>query len=176
MSDPAMLRLYHTGLIVNDLERAMKQMGGALGLQWAPPKESTTPLLGPDGLVGRHVRFTYSLQGPHFVELLEQIDAGPYVNLTGGRYIHHLGYYTEDLPGASAALEKQGYRRELSGDEEDGRITRAAFHYNDETPGMWIELVSHEIAAEIGDWIAESAAAAGIPYVSPFACRAGTPR
>ncbi|MEJ2870509.1 VOC family protein [Actinomycetospora sp. OC33-EN08] len=168
MSDPAKVRLYHTGLIVNDLDRAMSQMGRALGLRWAPPKESTTPLLGPDGLVGRHVRFTYSLQGPHFVELLEQIDARPYVNLTGGRFIHHLGYYTNDLAAASADLEHHGYRRELSGDEQDGAITRAAFHYNDETPGMWIELVSHEIAVEIGAWIAESAAAAGIPYVSPF--------
>src|SRR5687768_8039946 len=146
----------------------MAQMGRGLGLLWAPPKESTTPLLCPDGVRDRHVRFTYSLQGPHFVELLEQLDPSPYLSLTGGRYIHHLGYFTDDLAAAAAELEAQGSRRELSGVPEDGRITRASFHYNPQAPGMWIELVSHEIAAEIGDWIAEAADAAGVPFVSPF--------
>ncbi|MDQ7907458.1 VOC family protein [Phytohabitans sp. ZYX-F-186] len=168
MGTGPLLRLYHTGMIVDDLDKAMVQMGGALGLLWAPPKEAKTPLLCPEGVRDRHVRFTYSLRGPHFVELLEQIDAGPYLSLTGGRYIHHLGYYTDDLTAAAAALEAQGYRRELSGVPEDGRITRASFHYNPQAPGMWIELVSHEIAAEIGGWIAEAAAAAGVPFVSPF--------
>ena len=56
----------------------------------------------------------------------------------------------------------------LSGVPEHGLITRASFHYNPEAPGMWIELVSHEIAEETSDWIAEVAAAASIPYVSPF--------
>lgn len=167
MGSPLM-RLYHTGLIVNDLDKAMDQMGHSLGLRWAPPKESRTPLLGPDGVANRHVRFTYSLHGPHFVELLEQLDATPYLNLTGGRYIHHLGYFTDDLTAAAAGLEAAGYRRELSGVPENGLLTRASFHHNPESPGMWIELVSHEIATEIGNWIAEAAAAAGIPFVSPF--------
>jgi hypothetical protein len=168
MSTQPLMRLYHTGIIVNNLDKAMPQMGNALGLRWAPPKASTAPLLCPDGVVEREVRFTYSLQGPHFVELLEQINPAPYLNLTGGRYVHHLGYFTDDLPAAAAELERQGYRRELSGVPENGAITRASFHYNPEAPGMWIELVSHEIAEEIGDWIAEAAAAAGIPYHSPF--------
>src|SRR6516165_7158961 len=108
MSAKPLLKLYHTGLIVNDLDKAMAQMSGALGLQWAPPKESVAPLLCPNGVLPRQVRFTYSLQGPHFVELLEQIDAGPYLSLTGGRYIHHLGYFTDDLPAAAEELEAQG--------------------------------------------------------------------
>ncbi|NEK56862.1 VOC family protein [Geodermatophilus sabuli] len=168
MNPAPLMRLYHTGIIVNDLDKAMSQMGTALGLLWAPPKTSTAPLLCPDGIVDREVRFTYSLQGPHFIELLEQVNAAPYLNLTGGRYVHHLGYFTDDLPGAADYLEQQGYRRELSGAPENGAITRASFHYNPEAPGMWIELVSHEIAGEIGDWIAEAAAEAGLPYQSPF--------
>jgi hypothetical protein len=162
------MRLYHTGIIVDDLSTAMAEMGGALGLDWAPPKTSTAPMRGPEGVKGREVRFTYSLQGPHFIELLEQVDAAPYVALTGGPRVHHLGYFTDDLRAASASLEARGYRCELSGVAEDGGIGRATFHYNPQAPGMWIELVSFEIAEEIGDWVADAAAEKGIPFESPF--------
>lgn len=163
-----MLRLYHTGIIVENLDKAMDTMGEALGLLWAPPRTSKVPLLCPEGVLDREVRFTYSLQGPHHIELLEQVNPAPYLSLTGGRRVHHLGYFTDDLATASADLEERGFRRELSGVDENGGVARATFHYNEESPGMWIELVSHEIAAEIGDWIAEAAAAHGVPFDSPF--------
>jgi glyoxalase/bleomycin resistance protein/dioxygenase superfamily protein len=164
-----LLRLYHTGIIVDSLDNAMAAMGEALRLDWAPPRSSTVPLQCPEGVLGRHVRFTYSLQGPHFVELLEQLDPAPYLSLTGGRYVHHLGYFTGDLRGAAAMLDARGFRRELNGIDEDGGVARATFHHNPEAPGMWIELVSHEIAEEIGGWLADAAAAQGVPFVSPFA-------
>ena len=68
-----------------------------------------------------------------------------------------------------AEMEARGFRRELAGVGDDGQIARAAFHYCPESPGMWIELVSHEIAEEIGDWLATAAAEHGIPFTSPFA-------
>ncbi|MTD12406.1 hypothetical protein GIS00_00420 [Nakamurella sp. YIM 132087] len=168
MSVPPFLKLYHTGIIVDSLDDAMESWGRTLGLDWAPPLSSTVPLLCPDGVVGREVRFTYSLQGPHHIELLEQIDPSPYLNVTGGRHVHHLGYFTDDLPGAAAHLSEQGFRMELSGVADDGGVARASFHYSELSPGMWIELVSHEIAAEIGDWIRIAAEERGIEYVSPF--------
>ncbi len=162
------LKLFHTGIIVDDLDKAMASWGEALGLSWAPPLTSTVPMRGPEGVAGREVRFTYSLQGPHHIELLEQIDATPYLGLTGGRRVHHLGYFTDDLRAAAADLEERGFRMELSGVADDGGIGRATFHYSEESPGMWIELVSHEIAAELGDVIRTAAEAAGIPFLSPF--------
>lgn len=168
MEEKPLLRLYHTGIIVDDLDAAMESWGGALGLHWAPPLTSTVPLRGPDGVKGREVRFTYSLEGPHHLELLEQIDATPYLNVTGGRHVHHVGYFTDDLEAAAADLSARGFRMELSGVSEDGGIARATFHYSEQSPGMWIELVSHEIAAEIGNWIRKAAEEAGIPYVDPF--------
>lgn len=167
MSKPKM-NLYHTGLIVNDLNEAMESWSAALDLKWAPPRMSTSPMLCPDGVLDREVKFTYSLQGPHFIELLEQVNPAPYLNLTGGRYVHHLGYFTTDLERSSAELEERGFRRELSGVDHHGGLSRAAFHYSPESPGMWIELVAGEIAAEIGGWIADAAAAHGLPFQSPF--------
>jgi hypothetical protein len=167
-SSPFSLKLFHTGIIVESLDHAMESWGGALRLDWAPPLTSTVPMRGPEGVAGREVRFTYSLQGPHHIELLEQIDPTPYLGLTGGRRVHHLGYFTDDLRAAAADLEGRGFRMELSGIADDGGIGRATFHYSDESPGMWIELVSHEIAREIGTVIRTAAEAKGIPYVSPF--------
>lgn len=163
------MKLFHTGVIVDDLDSAMTQWGAALGLHWTPPKTASTPMQCPDGIRGREVRFVYSVEGPHHIELLEQVDATPYLSLTGGRHIHHLGYYTDDLLGESRRLEEQGFPCELSGIGEDGGRARATFHRHPLSPGMWIELVDHTVAADIDPWMAEAARAHNIPYTSPFA-------
>jgi hypothetical protein len=163
------IQLFHTGIIVDDLERAMSQWGVALGLHWAPPKTATTPMRCPEGVMGREVRFTYSLEGPHHVELLEQVDPSPYLSLTGGRHIHHLGYFTRDLPGQSRRLEELGFPAELSGVTPDGGVGRATFHRNPMAPGMWIELVDDTVASDIDPWMAEAARRQGVDYRSPFA-------
>ncbi len=162
------LNLYHTGIIVDDLDEAMESWSAALDVKWAPPRTAATPMLSSDGILDREVRFTYSLQGPHFIELLEQVNPAPYVNLTGGRHVHHLGYFTNDLERSSRELEERGFRRELSGVDHHGGIARASFHYNPNNPGFWIELVDGEIADEIGGWIADAAEAQGIDFTSPF--------
>jgi hypothetical protein len=163
------MQLFHTGIIVDDLEGAMSSWGVALGLHWAPPKTATTPMRCPDGVKGREVRFSYSVEGPHHIELLEQVDPSPYLSLTGGRYIHHLGYYTRDLAGQSRRLEELGFPCELSGvaSGSDG-VARATFHRNPLAPGMWIELVDESVASDIDPWMADAARDHGIAYTSPF--------
>lgn len=162
------IRMYHTGVIVDDLDEAMKLWGTALGLHWAPTLTSTVPLLCPTGIEPREIVYTYSLEGPHHIELLEQVNPAPYLNLTGGRHIHHLGYYTPDLPGESARLESLGLRRELSGVTDTGEVTRATFHINPVSPGMWIELVDQSVADVTDAWLGQACAEAGIEYESPF--------
>lgn len=162
------MQLFHTGIIVDDLEQAMASWGVALGLHWAPPKSAATPMHCPDGVLGREVRFSYSVEGPHHIELLEQVDPSPYLSLTGGRYIHHLGYYTRDLAGQSRRLEDLGFPCELSGVTAGGGVARATFHRNVLAPGMWIELVDESVASDIDPWMADAARQHGIPYTSPF--------
>jgi hypothetical protein len=162
------MHLFHTGFIVDDLEIAMAQWGTALGLHWAPPKTATTPMRCPDGILGREARFSYSVEGPHHVELLQQVEPAPYLSLTGGRHIHHLGYYTRDLAGQSERLEQLGFPCELSGVADDGGVARATFHRNVLAPGMWIELVDDSVASDIDPWMAEAARHHGIDYHSPF--------
>ncbi len=118
--------------------------------------------------MGREVRFSYSVEGPHHIEILQQVDPSPYLSLTGGRHIHHLGYYTRDLAAQSHRLEELGFPCELSGVAEDGGVARAAFHRNLLAPGMWIELVDESVASDIDPWMAEAARHHGIAYRSPF--------
>ena len=168
MSSGMKVKLYHTGVIVDDLDKTMARWTEALGLHWAPPMTSTLPLMCPTGLEEREVRYTYSIEGPHHVEILEQINPAPYLKLTGGRHVHHLGYYTSDLVGESARLSALGMRCELSAVDEEGRVTRATFHYDALAPGMWIELVDQAQTTIIDSWLANAAADAGIDYTSPF--------
>jgi hypothetical protein len=163
------MRLYHTGIIVDSLDEAMRTYGEALGVHWAPPRTAETPMRCPTGVVGRKVRFTYSIEGPHHIELLEQIDPTPYLPLTGGRFIHHLGYFARDLAGAADWLNTHGFVMELNGVTEAGAISRATFHRSPLSPGIWVELVDQDLADWIAEWLSEAAAEQGIPFKSPFA-------
>jgi hypothetical protein len=53
--------------------------------------------------------------------------------------------------------------------DHDGNVARATFHYNPEAPGMWIELVSHEVALEVNQEMKKAAEMLGIDFRSPFA-------
>jgi hypothetical protein len=153
------LTLFHTGIVVDDLEASMAALTALDGVRWAPPQFAETPMEGPDGFVPRRVRFTYSLDGPHHLELLQQVDTTLYDSLTGGRRVHHLGYLTDDLEADSRRLEAAGMRRELRGITPDAETTRATYHHSDLFPGMWIELVDQQTWASISAVLAEARAA-----------------
>jgi hypothetical protein len=163
------LTLFHTGVIVDDLEAAAALWTASFGFHWAPPQTAATPMRCPAGVLPREVRFTYSLEGPHHIELLEQVDPGPYLHLSTDRHIHHVGYYTTDLAAQSARLEALGFAAELSGVGEDGGVYRATYHCHPVQPGMWIELVDDSVADNIDAWMAQAAREQGVPYRSPFA-------
>jgi hypothetical protein len=94
-------QMFHTGIVVTNLDQAMKDFGGAFGLSWAPPRESSSDLYCPTGIGKRQVKFTYSREGPHYLELVEQIDATAYEQVTGGPRIDHIGFHVEDIVGES---------------------------------------------------------------------------
>lgn len=163
------MKLFHTGVIVEDLQTAITAYETAFGLHFAPPKTAATPMRCPTGVLEREARFSYSVEGPHHIELLQQVQPAPYLELTGGPQIHHLGYYTLDLVADTARLESQGWVAELSGVAPDGGLARAAYLRNPVQPGMWVELVDDSVAADIDPWMAQAAAEAGVAYTSPFA-------
>lgn len=112
---------YHVTMIVDDVEGAMADLSRLFGLQWAA--------LQFDGL------FTYSLQGPPYIELLRRRD-GTIFDKVG---LHHVGVWVDDVNAEAARLEAEGCEPELVHRDEDGNVLPGCFFKTRD--GLRVELV-----------------------------------
>ena len=127
-------RLFHTGIRVPDLDRAMAEMGGPLGVTWAsvqhnPTQAVWTPERGLDHVP---LSFVYSCEGPQHVELLE----GPAGTIWDGATdpgVHHVGLDASAAHGAdelARGLHQQAHRllarRAPAGADDRGEGRRLA--------------------------------------------------
>lgn len=118
---PATFPPYHVTMIVDDVEAAMTEMTQLFGLQWAR--------LQAGGL------FTYSLQGPPYLELLKRRE-GTIFDTAG---LHHIGLWVDDVNAEAARLEAEGCEPELVVRDEDGNIKPGCFFRT--ATGLRVELV-----------------------------------
>ena len=95
---------YHVTMVVDDVKAAMADMTRLFGLQWAP--------LQGDGL------FTYSLQGPPYLELLKRRDDTIFD--TAG--LHHIGLWVDDVNAEAARLEAEGCEAEFVHRDAQGNV------------------------------------------------------
>jgi hypothetical protein len=152
MTAAAMPGLFHTGIIVPDLEAAMVGLGEALGVHWVEPLESEGYVQVNPGRAFRRSRVTYSLEGPHHIELIQQVDDSAWRAVKDGPLIHHLGFSVADLTAESERLVKLGFSREAWHESEDGRLARYAYHHNPYA-GIFIELVEQSQRAMVARWL-----------------------
>jgi Glyoxalase/Bleomycin resistance protein/Dioxygenase superfamily len=98
--------LWHTGIVVDDLDAAKEELGAQLGLTWFEGG-GEVQLRTDDGV--RTVRTGYALsrEGPHHVELCRSVE-GTFWTATSPGHAHHLGYWTADVVTASASLSQRG--------------------------------------------------------------------
>ena len=89
--------LFHVGIRVPHLGLAMDELGAAMGLTWAPPRENPAQALWtPEhGLQEIPLKFTYSAEGPQHVELLEG-PPGTFWDGRGCTGTHHVGTHHPD--------------------------------------------------------------------------------
>jgi catechol 2,3-dioxygenase-like lactoylglutathione lyase family enzyme len=139
--------LYHTGIVVDDIEAAKAEYGDLMGLTWGYQGESEMPVWSPAG--GRTLTFAYAYsdQGPHRIELVREIaDTLWTVPRTG--HVHHLGFWCDDVPAAEAELVRRGMtvaaRIGVSEPGDDAPIV-----YLEPNTGGYIELVSSELRARM---------------------------
>ena len=135
-------RIFHTGHLVENMERSMKELGGPLGVAWATPW-SYEPMSywTPAGKKEAQLKVTYSKQGPQHVELIEGTGFWAYQPGVG---THHVGVWTDNLAAHANALVKLGWRPEaalLSPEEGWGRFC----YLLPPSGGLRLELVSTEI-------------------------------
>lgn len=134
MSTP---RIYHVGIVVPALEPAMERFGEAAGVTWGRVQRFPVEFATPSGPRTFHQTFVLSLEGPPYIELLVRV-ADSVWERTG---LHHLGMWSDDVPGESADLEARGCVWEAAILDGAGRRAGACYHILIDSDAR-IELVS----------------------------------
>ncbi|MEU2870520.1 VOC family protein [Streptomyces olivoreticuli] len=137
--------LYHTGIVVDDLDAAAAQITAATGTRWSDPIEFTMNLRYQDGDRKTDLAFRYSLSAPH-IEILRAVP-GTVITAAPDNAIHHLGYWVDDLAEAAAYLTGLGMTQEVCGLDDNGRPMRFAYFLA--PGGPRIEIVDRPL---LGDW------------------------
>jgi hypothetical protein len=129
---------FHVGIASPDVDALIRSLGPALGLKWVrlprPPISHDTPT----GPVSPSSQVVWSSEGPLHIELVKS-EPGTAYRPELGTHVHHVGYWTDDIPGAVAALERQGWALEVTINDDQGMPS--TFAYLSRAGDVWIELV-----------------------------------
>jgi hypothetical protein len=139
------LDVFHVGVVVDDLDASMATLGAGLGLRWAPVQERTQTVRRADGeVIQEAIRFTYSIDGPLHLELIDSTENEVWGTTPAGG-LHHVGAYADDVtvpPGSGMTLEYGGGE----GPEPVG------FAYYTAPGGIRVELVNAGRKADFERW------------------------
>ena len=119
-------QIWHVGFIVDNLEEAMEELSGPLGLTWAPVHEIRDQRLdGPNGEVYPlpSTRVVFSTDLPLSLELIEPVPGTPQTRI-GNSAFHHLGYWDTDLVAEEGRLDELGYHCVAFRDDPDNDLRR----------------------------------------------------
>ena len=117
LAPAALDNLFHIGCVVPDLRAAMDSLGPSLQTTWATPFQMNTGFETPDGEADDQVgRFTFSAQGPPFIELIEVIsEPGSIFAQPASGGVHHFGVYAEHWRDEVSRLTEGGMELERVG-------------------------------------------------------------
>jgi len=132
--------LYHTGIVVEDLDEARTWWTETAGYRWGPTVGGDTPVVMPDGEITVPMRIAYSADEPR-LELVQAIPGTLWMPADSG--VHHVGYWSDDVDADIAHLLRRGLSLEVKAPSPDGS-TRWAYCKGDRGPR--IELVSRAMA------------------------------
>jgi Glyoxalase/Bleomycin resistance protein/Dioxygenase superfamily len=118
--------LYHTGIIVKDVEASMRQLTDLFGYRWLHPVEYPVPVWTPEGESTVTLQMVYSIDEPR-LELIREVPDSPW-SFKGDTAIHHLGYFVDDVAAASKLLSDKGCPIEVSGNGDGVHPSGFAYH------------------------------------------------
>lgn len=100
-------KMWHVGVIVPNLEEAQARLSSALGLEFGPISETTIEICDSEGRY-REVthRICFTLEPP-YMELITEIPGTPWV-CNEYSNLHHISFYTDDVPSGSQSLSTAG--------------------------------------------------------------------
>lgn len=148
-----MQRVFHTGIVVDDIARAQREIGASLNLQWTSVKRfAPMAFWTPDkGLHEITVDAVYSRQGPHHLEIV-QGPKGSFYDPALAPDGRHIGVWVDDLKAETDRLLGQGWRICAAGGRpEDGYgiLTYVA----PPTSAFVVELVCQSLKPTIDAWL-----------------------
>jgi hypothetical protein len=152
--------LYHTGIVVADLDATAAEFEELLGVSWASPRRESLRLWTPDGTITAPFRYTYS-RSERGAPLIELIEAGPGTPWWPGdgvpARLHHVGFWADPLAGTAARLEASGARAEVVVRDSEG--SPVVFAYQQLVHGPLVELVDGRLRSDVQRWLDEPAVA-----------------
>jgi glyoxalase/bleomycin resistance protein/dioxygenase superfamily protein len=145
-------QMFHTGLIVDSLDASMRVFGIAFGYRWTEPTTFVGEIRTEGGVVEQAVRATYSMGGPHHVELVEELRGDFLRPLGGSDRAHHLGFWSDELTADVGRLVDLGFRPEMTMSPVPGEFAGIAFLASPQG-GLRVELVDVAHRPGIMQWI-----------------------
>lgn len=132
--------LYHTGIVVSDVDHAKIEYSDLFGVTWGLEGEAEMPVWLPSGARVVNFKFAYTNEGPHRLELVQAIDNSLWSVSDVGQ-AHHFGYWCEDVTATSAELERRGVplAAKIGVDSKDSESMFVMHRMNS---GAYLELVS----------------------------------
>jgi hypothetical protein len=139
MSAGRLLPYYHVGIVVPDLPRAQRELTELLGVTWGPTmrleQSEYRDEHGHDVVLP--TALSYSVDAPHLEVIQEQ--PGTVWECNQHSNLHHIGLWSDDLAGDSAALTGAACPMVLCGRAGDRAPLSFAYHRSD--LGVRIEVV-----------------------------------
>ena len=141
MPTPGPLRqvdLFHTGIVVEDLDAAKEELGERLGMSWNEGGAEVV-LIGEEGMTRSPSAYAISVEGPHHIELCQAV-AGTVWSGTAPGQAHHIGYWVDDVEAASAQLTAAGAPLAAGVSVSEDAPPMCAYHRS--ASGLLVEVVS----------------------------------
>jgi catechol 2,3-dioxygenase-like lactoylglutathione lyase family enzyme len=130
--------MYHVGIVVPDVRAAMSRYTDALGFTWSRVGDTVLDVLVDGRVREARIAATYSMEGPPYLELVEELSGGVWA--AGALGLQHVGLWTDDLEGSISRLDAAGLPGRVRHVPAEG--APALFSYHDGGAGLWWELVS----------------------------------
>ncbi|OBK20619.1 bleomycin resistance protein [Mycobacterium asiaticum] len=145
--------LYHTGIVVPDLEAAMARLSSLAGYQWIEPMSYTLPFRTAAGVRELTPTLVYSVQEP-YLELVQQVPDTVWMAAPGNA-VHHLGYFSDNLGESGRLLEDNGFVFEMTAAVPGSEL--AMFAYYVDAAGTRIEIVDRALFPDFPAFIRSQA-------------------
>jgi hypothetical protein len=139
MNASALAPHYHVGIVVPDVATAQRALTEQLGVTWGPVMhlDAADYRDGSGRDIALPTTMCYSVEAPH-LELIEEVPGSVWV-CNDESNLHHIGFWSDDLPTDSTRLTSSGCPLQLCGRAGGDAPQTFAYHRND--LGVRIEIV-----------------------------------